>query len=440
MVTTTALDSHLEAIDGVRDRLPGRDRPRLEALRDEARRTFSKRGFPTTRDEDWKYTNVSAIAKTDFRPGPETAVEEAALPSLGLVAGHRLVLVNGRLVDDLSVVGKLPAGVVLAGLGRALAEHPERVEEHLGGLVAGRDLPFASWNTASFRDGVLLWVSEGVRLDTPVHIQHLAVPGADPVGAHPRLLVVLEAGASAVVVESHAGTGEGSYLTNVVSEMHVGDGARLEHVKVETERPGSFHVAGQVVTVGRNGHAATRHVALGSGLARTDLHAVLMGEGAECVMDGLYLGDGDRHVDYHTTIDHAVPHGESRELFKGILDGKSTGVFHGRIIVRPDAQKTDAKQTNRNLLLSEGARVVTRPQLEIYADDVKCTHGATTGRLDEEALFYLRSRGIAAPDARSLLTVAFAAELLEGIPLPELRTRLREMLVERLPGPGVGKR
>jgi Fe-S cluster assembly protein SufD len=427
------LSPHLEMLDALEPELPGRDRVRVRELRRAARDRFAKVGFPTPRDEDWKYTNVTPLARTTFRPATSATAEEAALPTFGLDDAHRLVFVNGRLSPEPSVLDALPEGVVVTSLGSALEDGPADVEARLGSVASDRENAFVALNTAAFADGALVLIAKGTDVTVPIHLQFLTVADADATAVQPRNLVVVERGARATIVESYVGSGEGRTLTNAVTEIHVEENARLEHVRLEGELPGSSHIGTQVIRIDRAARAATRHVSLGEGLARTDVHAIL-GEGADCVMEGLYLGAGDRHVDYHTTIDHAEPHATSHELFKGVLDEKSSGAFHGRIIVRQDAQKTDAKQTNRNLLLSERAKVNTRPQLEIYADDVKCTHGATTGRLDRDALFYLRSRGIGEDAARSLLTVAFAAEILERIPHEGLRRRLMGRLVARLPG------
>jgi Fe-S cluster assembly protein SufD len=323
--------------------------------------------------------------------------------------------------------------VVAGSLADAIED--DGLEPLLGALLGDLDLPFARLTEAAFRDGVIVRVPDGVDVEEPILVHHESVPGDGPSAALTRLLVTLGRGSRATVVESYGSRG-GPALVSALTEIHVDESARLEHLRVEDEAEATHHLATVLLRAGRSARAATRHVALGRGLVRGDLHAVLAGEDAEVAMTGLYVGSEKRHVDFHTTIDHAVPHCRSDERFKGVLADEATGVFRGRIIVREDAQKTDAKQTNRNLLLSDRARANTRPQLEIYADDVRCTHGATTGRLDGEALFYLRTRGIGEADARSLLTAAFAREILAELPDETRREDLERRALSRLPGLG----
>jgi len=404
----------------------------LEALRTEAWSRFRDLGLPQATDEEWKQTNPAEIVRTGWLPAPPVGDAEAAPalpPGLG---GPRLVLAAGRVMPALSDLDGLPGGARLASLAELLADRPEAVRPHLGRIAPHGERAFAALNTARIEDGAVLIVPAGVALPVPVEIVHLAHPGSGPTATHPRTLVVLGARSQAVVVERFAGGGDGTGFTNAVAEAEVGEEGTLHHVRVLREGAGTRHVGLVWGHLGRNARAVSHSVVLGSPLARIDLGWVLDGEGAEARLDGLYLAGEGEHVDHHTHLDHARPHCPSREVYKGILSGSGKAVFHGRIVVRREAQRTDAKQANRNLLLSPEASVHTRPQLEIYADDVKCTHGATIGRLDPEQLFYLRARGIAEADARRLLIRAFAGEVLDRIPVPALREALDRAVAERL--------
>ena len=412
--------------------LPGKGLAWLRGLREAARRRFAETGLPTARDEDWKYSDPSVIGETAYEPWPSTAVDTPA--ETRLEDAHRIVLVNGRLREDLSSRQALPEGVVIAGLADALRECPDLVRPHLGTLVGREAGGFAALDTALFTDGIFLLVPEGIRLERPVLVLARTTSGDRPSASHLRNLVVVGARGSVRFVTAH--DSNGASFTNAVTEVVAGDESEIDHVQIETGGARTHLVDHQVFELGRSARVRTRHVSLGRGWVRCDLRAVLAGENAELGMSGVTVATERRHVDFHTTIDHAMPHGRSEELFKTIADEGSTGVFTGRIIVRQDAQKTDARQMSRNLLLSEGATVWTRPQLEIHADDVKCAHGATIGRLDDEALFYLRSRGIDASAARRLLMSAFMAEVIDDIVSAELRESLLRRLERRLPDDG----
>jgi Fe-S cluster assembly protein SufD len=403
----------------------------LHALRREGMERFRALGFPSLREEDWRFTRTRPISELDFRlPAAAPTVDEATLRArtfddTGCV---RIVLVNGRVDWAASRIGKLPDGVRIESLAEAFSRNGERIRVLLNHGVEIERQRFAALNTAFFTDGVYVEFPADCVFETPIHVVHVAVAGNDPVMLHPRLVVNAARGSQAKVVESYIATGDGPYFTNAVSEIACGENASLQHRKIQNEGIRAFHVAIQHAKIAGNARFATLNVSFGGALVRNDVHAVLDGEGIDARIDGLYLADGRQHVDNHTFIRHAKPHCHSYELYKGILAGHARGVFNGRINVDPDAQKTDAKQQNNCILLSDDARINSNPQLEIFADDVKCTHGAAVGKTDDEALFYLRSRGIRGDEARDLLVYAFASELFERIEIEPLKTRLEDDL------------
>jgi Fe-S cluster assembly protein SufD len=418
--------------------LPKADSPEwLRRLRDDAFAQFEALGFPTTRNEDWHFTSVAPIAERTFTPvvhGPSPATidpGDIAALVIGEASWHRLVFVNGRFEPALSMFSALPAEVRVMTLAEAVRETPEFVAEHLGKLAAYRKDTFTALNTALAQDGVVIHVPRGVVVDEPIHIIHVTDARASGNAMHPRLLAVVDALAQVAFVESYSSTGSASYFTNAVAEIEVGNGARVNHYKIQREGTEAFHVGTVQVSQGADSVYHSFSYAAGAALSRTNVYTKLLGANGETKLNGLYMVDGTQHADHQTFVEHLAPSCASRELYKGILDGNSHGVFNGKVYVHPVAQKTDGKQTNHSLLLSPQARVDTKPQLEIFADDVKCTHGATVGRLDLAALFYMKSRGIGADQARALLTYAFAAEVLETIELDALREGLEKLAFAR---------
>jgi Fe-S cluster assembly protein SufD len=411
-------------------------------IRETAWQRFLSLGFPTTRDEEWRFTSVAPIAERDFSlPARLSAatpidVSQFRLPS-SLAA--ELVFVNGRYVPALSRQGKLANGSRVESLAQSLAAGGSEVESHLARIAPSDRHPFVALNTAFLDDGAYIRVPAGSILEDPIHVLFVATDenGGRPIMSHPRLLVVLGPNSQASIVETYAGFAGAHYFTNTVAEVVLGENAVLDHCKLQYESADAYHVGALHVQAQRSGTSTFHSISMGGALVRNDVVAVLDGEGAECTLNGLYVADARRLVDHHTTIDHARPHCGSREIYKGILAGQAQGVFNGKIIVRPDAQKTDAKQTNRALLLSEDAVINTKPQLEIFANDVKCTHGAAVGQLDDEALFYLRSRGLGDRAARHLLIQAFAADVLNRVPIDAVRSgvedRLQQQLARMLP-------
>jgi Fe-S cluster assembly protein SufD len=399
---------------------------------------FEELGFPTTEHEDWRFTNVGAIAGTDFRPanGDRPAVEPGLLKAFtfGADEGWCLVFVNGVFAPELSIIGGRPGGVHIGSLSAAVAQDRQLVRRHLTRYAGFQNEAFVALNTAFLSDGAFVHIPKGTALKTPVHVLYLTVPEAEPIVTHPRNLILVDEGSQATVVESYASADGGIHFTNGVTELVVGENAAVDHYKVQRESRQAYHVATLQIHQERNSNVSSHSVSLGGDLVRNNIGVVLDGEGCECMLNGLYAAGGRQHMDNYLRVVHAKAHCSSREYFKGILDDRASGVFTGRIVVRPGAQKTDAKQTNKNLLLSSEARIDTKPQLEIFADDVKCTHGATIGQIDSEALFYLRSRGIHEEAARSLLIHAFAGESLERIRIEAIRRRIEGQLLERLPG------
>ena len=409
--------------------------PWLKQIRTAALARFAELGFPTTHQEEWRFTSVAPIEATPFalpsrRAGPSAG--RVAPLFLPVESACRLVFVNGRYSASLSSADGLVPGVRACSLAAALEEEPQLLEGHLARHASYVSNPFGALNTAFIRDGAFVRIAEGVDLDTPLQLLFLSAPGARPTVAHPRNLVVVERGARASVIESYAALQDGTYWTNAVTEVVVGDGAHLELVRPQREAAGAYHVATTHTLQGRDSVLRFHPIVLGAALARHDIVSVLDGPGAELVLNGLYLLGGTQHADHHTVIDHAKPDCQSHEYFNGVLDDAGRGVFNGRIVVRPGAQRTDSKQTNHNLVLSEEARADSQPQLEIYADDVKCTHGATLGPLDAKELFYLRSRGLDAAQARALLTYGFGAEILGRMRHAGVRDALDRLVHEAL--------
>ncbi|HEY0256217.1 MAG TPA: Fe-S cluster assembly protein SufD [Candidatus Methylacidiphilales bacterium] len=396
---------------------------------------FVEKGLPSVREEDWRFTNVKPVAGLAFEPAGRPADPGAevleAFP-LAKLPGSRLVFINGHFFPALSSIGERGADAKIMTLAEALVREPELIKRHLFQSSQDRETSFGALNGGLFRDGAFIYVPKGVSLADPVHLLYLFTPGGSGEASYPRNLIVAEEGAQLTVVESYAGTIPGKYFTNGVTELAAGDGASIEYLKLQDESRESFHLGTIAVSVGRASRVRIHSMALGAKLSRTNIHAKLAGEGAECLLNGLYVVDEERLADHYMIVDHAMPHGTSHEYFNGILAGKSKGVFHGRIIVELDAQKTDAKQTNKNLLLSDDATIDTKPQLEIYADDVKCTHGATIGQLSDEAIFYLRSRGIPRETARRMLIHAFAGEIIDRVRHEAIREELNDLVLRRL--------
>jgi Fe-S cluster assembly protein SufD len=411
----------------------------LEPVRRAAMERFARTGFPGARDEEWRFTPIGPIAQGTWRPATGGAGELTREQLAPFIFGHAdwttLVFVNGVFSEALSAVGELPAGVRVTSLAEALRSDGALLHAHLTRHAPVEGSPFTALNTAFLAEGGVVHVAAGVDLAAPVHLLFVSTAEAGGTVAHPRNVIVVERGARASIIESYVTLAPGqSYWTNPVTEVAVGAGAWVEHTRIQRESESAQHVGLTHVDQQRDSHYRSFSLAMGAALARHNLHVRLNDENIETLMYGLYVTRGEQVADNHTAIYHDQPNCRSWEVYKGILDGRSRGVFNGKVFVKPEAQKTDAKQTNRNLLLSDAARVNTKPQLEIFADDVKCTHGATVGRLDEVARFYARSRGIPAEAVDRLLTYAFAAEVVEEVTLAPVREELDRLVRARLGG------
>lgn len=435
------LEGYIDSFEAIENGAGGPDW--LRPLRRAAIERSAELGFPSVRHEDWKFTNVSPIARKSFGLGVKGAEISAADLAPFVFHGResaRLVFVNGRYVAELSDSCSQPGGVIACSLAESLKFNRELVELHLARHVDYENDFFSALNTAFIEDGGFIFVPPGTVLEKPIHLIYVATRTPTPLVTHPRNLILVGDVSEVAVVEEYVSLGGEEYFTNVVSEVVAGAGAVVEHYRVERESTRAFNIGTVRVQQGRDSSVACHGVFLGGALVRNNVHPVLAGEGAECLINGLFMTAGRQHVDNFMRVEHASPHCDSRQFYNGILDDSSRGVFSGRIVVHEDAQKTDAKQTNRNLLLSDDAQIDSEPQLEIYADDVKCTHGATIGQLDEDALFYLRARGISEEMARTLLLFGFAAENLGRMRLKYIRKYVEGLIMDKMPQGSMLKR
>jgi len=413
---TDIKDHYLETFSRFEKELESDERSPMHRLRESAIGRFAELGFPTAHDEEWRFTNIAPLTRVSFdRASTATPANLISSKLEQLTYGswncHRLVFVNGGFTPELSDV-PIAQGMVLTSLRQVLEQDPKAVELHLAKYADFEDHAFVALNTVFLCDGAFINVLKDSVVEKPIHLVFVSVPDREPSMAHPRVLVVAGVNSQATIVESYFSLEPGVAFTNAVTEIVLAENASVDHYKIHCENLQTFHVATLQVQQGRSSRFASHSITTGGSLVRNDVNAVLDAEGCECTLNGLYMASDKQLIDNHTRIDHAKPRCTSHELYKGILDGQSRGVFNGKIYVHQDAQKTDAKQTNKTLLLSEDAVINTKPQLEIFADDVKCTHGAAVGQLAEEAIFYLRSRGIGREDARSLLTFAFANDII----------------------------
>jgi Fe-S cluster assembly protein SufD len=416
IATAEQVQNYLEIFPEFEKRAPGHDQGWLRSLRQSAFARFCETGFPTTHDEDWRFTSVAAVAQTPFRlaggKGKLVTVKEIEHYRVSGVASQ-LVFVNGSYAPELSFAGSLPKNVKVSSLAREIAADPQAVEGHLGRYLDTKRDVFCALNTAFIEDGAYIHIGRGAIVEQPIWLLFVSTETDQPLMTHPRNLIIADENSQATIVEDYVSLGGGTAFSNTATELVAGEHTVLSHYMIEREHSKAFNFSTLRLQEARSADVSSHSLLLGGGLVRNNVHPVLAGEGAECLINGLFVGNGTQHMDNYMLVEHAQPHCNSRQFYNGILDGHSHGVFHGRIIVHKDAQKTDAKQTNRNLLLSDNAQIDTKPQLEIYADDVKCTHGATIGQIQEESLFYLRSRGLSESEARRLLLYAFASECLD---------------------------
>ena len=429
-------DGYLAEFDRVTHEPDWRAPASISKLRKVAIDRFSQLGFPTTKLEAWRFTSVAPIAATPFAladDGP-SALSGDELDSFTFkdLPFTQLVVVNGCFAPQLSSCGALPAGVEAGGLREAIDRDPTLVERYVARLAPYEDQPFTALNTAFLCDGAFLRIPANAVIEQPIHLLFVATAHQKAQVHHPRVLILAGENSQARIVESYAGLRDARYFTNAVTEIAAGPNAVIDHYKLLRESLQAFHIASMHVSLGRSSSFSSHSIMLGGALVRNDVTATLNGEGIDCTLNGLYVVNGRRLIDNHTMVDHAKPHCSSHELYKGILDDEAHAVFNGKIVVQLDAQKTDAKQTNQALLLSEHAQINTSPQLEIFADDVRCTHGATVGQLDHDAMFYLRSRGLSQARARNVLIHAFASDILDRIKIAPIRAHLDRVLLEQL--------
>ncbi len=429
--------SFVEQFNASNGALAGHGLPWLDSLRRSGIEQFESLGFPSTHDESWKYTGLWSLGDTKFRTvndGDGDATVDLVPSLLPTSSGHpRIVFVNGRMRADLSRLDGLPDGATVQSLGEAMASDPDWVGAYLGRIGRGDGQSLMALNTAMMDSGTVIRVRKGVVVEQPIEVVYIAGLTDGPVAYHPRSLIVLEPNSQATVVKHHAGLGVGAYFANAVSEIDIADGATLRHYRVQSENIEATHLASVHVRVGRDATYDGFGLSVGGRLSRTEVHVRLEGQGGHCNVNGAYLMKGREHCDNTSVIEHIAPNTSSREVFKGVLNDQSRGVFQGRIVVHKGAQKTDGYQLSKALLLADGAEMDAKPELEIYADDVKCSHGATTGQLDETALFYLRTRGIPEALARNLLVQSFLAEAIDEITDADLSQAMMDRVVHWLP-------
>ncbi len=415
--------------------LNGEAKSSLHSLRRSAFEMFAQLGFPTNRNEEWRFTNVSQIAKANFKSPQKSNISSVSKEDIEQFiieksAKHFLVFVDGFFAEDLSTLDSLPNGVVIENLSAAIQSN--KTTQYLSSVAKPEENPFNALNAAFIQDGVYISIPDNVEIENPIYCLFLSSGDDAPVAVHPRNLILAGKHSKCNVVEYYSCLKENVYLTNTITEIILDESASVNHTKLQRESEQAFHIGTTHVYQNAASNFISNSIALGGAIVRNNVLSKLDGEGSECTLNGLSLATGHQLIDNHTTIDHAKSNCPSHELYKSILDQKSRGVFNGKIFVRKDAQKTDAKQTNKTLLLSDEATIDTKPQLEIFADDVKCTHGATVGQLDANQVFYLRSRGFSKEQARDTLTTAFANDVIDRINNELLREKLYAMIFEKL--------
>ncbi len=433
----TAVEHYAREFARVGQDLPGAKIPIIADYRGQAMARFYQTGFPSSRLENWKYTDVAPIARGAFRlaTAADRRLEGDLLHSLRFVdlSCHELVFVNGQYAPQFSNTDGLPNGASARSLAQVLAGEPELFHDYVRYRPTAEALSFDALNSAFVSDGLLLTLAPGTTLEKPVHLLFVSAPAETALVSHPRVIIEAAEGCRVRVLESYRNVSECGNFTNAVTEIRAGAGSVLEHYKILDEGAGGYHIGRLSISQGAGSHVMSHAIAFGAALARSDIQVTLDGEGAEVTLNGLYLVEGREHVDFHTRIDHVKPSTRSRELYKGVLNGAGRGVFNGKVVVHKGAQKADAALSNKNLLLSKHAEANTKPELEIYADDVACSHAATVSQLDENELYYLRSRGIDKQVGLALLTYAFADEVIARIQMEPVRHALEQALLGHLP-------
>lgn len=427
-------NGYIDGFAGFKKNAPGRDLGWLNSIREDAINRFIELGFPTPQNEDWRFTNVAPIARSSFNilenGHDKVSANDLAQFQFEDTEVTELVFINGHYSKELSKHSSLPEGVVVKNLADAIESEQEILKDNLAKYADFKEEAFTALNTAFIEDGGFIYIPKGTVVETPIHLLFISTDEDAPSITNPRNLIIAEENCEANVIEHYASMADNVYLSNVVTEIVVGENSTIGHYMIELESKKAFNISTLRVQQARSSNINSHSLLLGGSLVRNNVHPVLAGEGCDSLISGLYMPNHRQHMDNHMIVEHASPHCDSRQLYNGILDGRSRAVFHGRIIVHEDAQKTDAKQTNRNLLLSDTAQVDTKPQLEIYADDVKCTHGATIGQIDENALFYLRSRGISKSDARDIIMNAFTNETFETMTIDSVKNYCVDLVAD----------
>ncbi len=422
---------YLSSFKNFENSLNGESNQPIHKLRKEAIEKFSELNFPTTHDEEWKYTNIAPLLKYNFKSAP--AINKLPYSNIkpflfGGMKSNRLVFVNGRFAEKLSDILGAKSGIEIRSIEEGLQNNSEILYGHLGQYANYKEQIFTALSTAFTRDGAYIYIPDGKIVEDPVHILFVTDSGNENILTQPRNLIIAGKNSQATIVEHYVSTGENTYFTNSVTEVYADENAVIDHIKLQEESKKAFHISRTEVRQERNSNFVSHSISTGGEISRNDINSVFNSEGSECTLNGLYLLSGNQLYDAHTMIDHAKPYCNSHEHYKGILDDKSRGVFNGKVMVRPDAQKTNAFQENNNIILSDEALVNTKPQLEIFADDVKCSHGATIGQLDQDSMFYLKSRGIGEEKSRIILMHAFCSDIVKTIKVKEVKNYLEEIL------------
>ena len=436
---STQENTYLEAFEAFHRDGASRDPSWAKALKEAAIKRFSDLGFPTTRrgNEEWKYTDVRPIAAAGFQPltipsPTHLGAKELESLTLGEMDWPRLVFVDGYFSEELSLLSSLPDGVIASNLADAMTQSASLVEQHLGHYAPYQDNPFTALNTAFLKHGAFLHIPDGALVEEPIQILFAFTARALNTASHPRVLIVTGKDSKATVIESYVGLLEGKYFTNAVTEVRVGPGSKLTYYKVQRQSQDAFHITNTHAVLTRDCSFSSVNLDFGGALVRNNLNPLMSEEGSSCSLNGLYMPTGTQHVDNEVIVDHAKGYTTTREKYKGVLNGRARSVFHGSIIVRKNAVKVDASQEDKNLLLSNEAEADTKPAFWIYCDDVRCAHGAACGQIDEDALFYLRSRGLEESAARNMLTHGFVADIIDSIENDRFRSHIEDLVQARL--------
>jgi Fe-S cluster assembly protein SufD len=430
-------DFYLRAFKTYENTLNGQANSEIHKIRKTAIQNFVNLGYPSKKNEEWKYTDISDLARIDFNPAVNTPAKKIKSSDIKQyqftdLDCHLLVFVNGRFVPELSSHDPLESGIDIKPLDTALKDDDAIINSSITRYANFEKESFTALNTAFIQDGACIKVKDGITVKKPIHLLYLTRADENNLLTHPRNLFIAGENSRLKLIETYAGLSKEVYFTNSVTEIILDSHAQIDHLKVQLESESAYHIAMTQVQQSRGSEYTSHSFSIGGGLVRNNIHVVLDAEGCETTLNGLYVANQNQHVDNHTSVDHSKPHCNSHELYRGILDDNARGVFNGKIYVHPNAQKTNAIQANNCILLSDGANIDTKPQLEIYADDVKCTHGATIGQLDEDAFFYMRSRGIEKTKARNLLIYAFASDVINRIPDGAIRERIADLFADKL--------